>query len=71
MTHLSTFPINLKTLSGGYSVNGPDVAAMRILFTDLKIVAEPAGTDSVAAALSNKPAPHLGSGGATSIWTVF
>lgn len=52
-----TFPINLKTLSGGYSVNEPDVvAAMRLLFTELKVVAEPGGAVSVAAALSNKPA---------------
>ena len=52
-----TFPINLKTLSGGYSVDEPDVvAAMRILFIELKVVAEPGGAVSVAAALSNKEA---------------
>ena len=52
-----TFPINLKTLTGGYSVNELEVvAAMRILFTDLKVVAEPGGAVSVAAALSNEEA---------------
>ena len=52
-----TFPINLKTLSGGYSVNEPDVvAAMRIIFAELKVVAEPGGAVSVAAALSNEEA---------------
>ena len=52
-----TFPINLKNLSGGYSVNEPDViAAMRILFTELKIIAEPGGAVSVAAAFSHKEA---------------
>jgi threonine dehydratase len=52
-----TFPINLKTLSGGYSVNEPDVVtAMRVLFTELKVVAEPGGAVSVAAAWSNKEA---------------
>ena len=52
-----TFPINLKTLSGGYAVDEPDVvAAMRILFTELKVVAEPGGAVSVASALSNKEA---------------
>lgn len=52
-----TFPINLKTLSGGYAVDETEVLnAMRILFNELKIVAEPGGAVSLAAALSNKQA---------------
>jgi len=52
-----TFPINLKTLSGGYAVDETEVlSAMRILFNELKIVAEPGGAVSLAAALSNKQA---------------
>ena len=52
-----TFPINLKTLSGGYAVDEADVlSAMRILFNQLKLVAEPGGAVSLAAALSNKKA---------------
>ena len=52
-----TFPINLKTVSGIYAVDEADVlSAMRILFNELKIVAEPGGAVSLAAALSNKQA---------------
>ena len=52
-----TFPINLKNLAGGYCVSEPEViAAMGLLFTELKIVAEPGGAASVAAALKDKPA---------------
>ena len=50
-----TFSINLKNLSGGYSVTEQDIiTAMRILFTEFKVIAEPGGAVAVAAALSDK-----------------
>ncbi|WP_350335876.1 threonine ammonia-lyase [Coralliovum pocilloporae] len=50
-----TFPINRSTLSGGFSVSDHDVvAAMRLLFERLKLVAEPGATVSLAALMKNR-----------------
>lgn len=48
-----TFPINSQNLAGGYAVGNDWVfEAMRVLFSDLKLVVEPGGAVGLAALLS-------------------
>lgn len=50
-----TFALNKKLLSGGFGVTDDEVRhAMRIAFTELKLVVEPGGAVSLAAILSGK-----------------
>lgn len=50
-----TFPINRRLLKGGLAVSDDDVAhAMAMAFAELKIVLEPGGAVTLAAALSGK-----------------
>ena len=52
-----TFPINQKTLSGGFAVSDAETkSAMRTAFHHLKLVVEPGGAVAIAAALAGKVA---------------
>lgn len=62
-----TFPIGQTTLSNGIAVSDAEVlAAMRAVFEELKLVAEPGGCVAVAAVLSGK----LDLGGGTAVCVI-